>query len=53
MALADQLRAQLPSSNAQAFDQISAGMSEDWEEAIAAGSTIVRLGRAIFSEEFE
>ena len=53
VALADQLRAQLPSSNAQAFDQISAGMSEDWEEAIAAGSTIVRLGRAIFSEEFE
>ncbi len=53
VALADQLRAQLPSSDAQAFDQISAGMSEDWEEAIAAGSTIVRLGRAIFSEEFE
>lgn len=53
VVLADQLRAQLPSSDAQAFDQISAGMSEDWEEAIAAGSTIVRLGRAIFSEEFE
>ena len=34
------------------FDQLSMGMSEDWHEAIAEGSTIVRLGRAIFSEEF-
>lgn len=50
---ADQLRAQLPDAKAQAFNQLSAGMSEDWEEAIAAGSTIVRIGRAIFSEEFE
>ncbi len=53
VALAEELRSQLPPDDAQAFDQISAGMSEDWEEAIAAGSTIVRLGRAIFSEEFE
>lgn len=35
-----------------AFDQLSMGMSEDWHEAIAQGSTIVRLGRAIFSEDF-
>lgn len=34
------------------FDQLSMGMSEDWEEAISQGSTIVRLGRAIFSEDF-
>lgn len=36
----------------EAFDQLSMGMSEDWREAIAEGSTIVRLGRAIFSEDF-
>lgn len=35
-----------------AFGQLSMGMSEDWREAVAEGSTIVRLGRAIFSEEF-
>lgn len=33
-------------------DQLSMGMSEDWREAVAAGSTIVRVGRAIFSEDF-
>lgn len=49
---ANTVRAQLPSDKAAAFDQISAGMSEDWPEAVAAGSTIVRIGRAIFSEEF-
>ncbi len=35
-----------------AFDQLSMGMSEDWKQAVSQGSTIVRLGRAIFSEEF-
>ena len=28
------------------------GMSEDWPQAIAAGATMVRVGRAIFSEAF-
>lgn len=46
------IRAQLPAEDAAVFDQLSAGMSEDWEEAVAAGSTIVRIGRAVFSEEF-
>ncbi len=32
------------------FDQLSMGMSGDYREAIAAGSTIVRLGRTIFGE---
>lgn len=51
-ALQERIRAQLPDGAASAFDQLSAGMSEDWQEAVAAGSTIVRIGRAIFSEEF-
>ena len=51
-ALQADIRAQLPVDDAAVFDQLSAGMSEDWEEAVAAGSTIVRIGRAIFSEEF-
>lgn len=36
----------------EAFDQLSMGMSEDWVEAVQEGSTIVRIGRAIFSDEF-
>lgn len=36
-----------------AFCQLSMGMSEDWREAVQEGSTIVRIGRAIFSDEFQ
>lgn len=43
------IKAQLPYDEAEAFDQISAGMTEDWQEAVKEGSTIVRLGRAIFA----
>lgn len=32
---------------------LSMGMTEDWPEAIADGSTIVRIGRAIFDDSFE
>lgn len=32
---------------------LSMGMTEDWPEAIAEGSTIVRIGRAIFDDAFE
>ena len=32
------------------LDTLSMGMSQDFEEAIAAGSTIVRVGTAIFGE---
>lgn len=31
------------------FDQLSMGMTDDWREAIEEGSTIVRIGRAIFA----
>ncbi len=34
------------------FDELSMGMSEDYRQAILCGSTIVRIGRRIFSEDF-
>ena len=43
-ALYERLRA------AFAFDTLSLGMSDDMEAAIAAGSTMVRVGTAIFGE---
>lgn len=52
-ALADEVRAQLSEEDAAAFTELSMGMSEDWPAAIACGATIVRVGRAIFSESFE
>ncbi|MEY8461433.1 YggS family pyridoxal phosphate-dependent enzyme [Eggerthellaceae bacterium 24-137] len=51
--LADEIRAQLPEEDAAAFTELSMGMSEDWREAVACGATIVRVGRAIFSESFQ
>lgn len=50
--IADELRKDMDPIHAQAFDQLSMGMSEDWRVAIEEGSTIVRIGRAIFSENF-
>jgi len=50
--LRDQLATQLPPEKAACFTELSMGMSEDWREAIAEGATIVRIGRAIFSEAF-
>lgn len=50
--LAQSERAKMPADAAAAFDQLSMGMSEDWRQAIAEGSTIVRIGRAIFSDDF-
>lgn len=52
------LRDQLKDDPALQFDnvelsELSMGMTEDWKYAIAAGSTIVRIGRAIFSPDFE
>ena len=46
------LRAELEASQAAVFNELSMGMSEDWREAVFAGATIVRIGRAIFSEAF-
>lgn len=34
------------------LSELSMGMSEDWPEAVAQGSTIVRIGRAIFDPAF-
>lgn len=46
--LAHQLRVHLPSAMARDFNQLSMGMSRDWPQAVAAGSTLVRIGNAIF-----
>ena len=43
---------QLPADRAEAFTQLSMGMSEDWREAILEGATMIRVGRAIFSPDF-
>ena len=51
-ALRDQLAATLSPEQAACFTELSMGMSEDWREAIAEGATIVRIGRAIFSDAF-
>jgi hypothetical protein len=51
-ALFDDIRDSLPDDARSAFCELSAGMSEDWQSAVAHGSTIVRLGRAIFSDDF-
>jgi pyridoxal phosphate enzyme (YggS family) len=52
-ALENDIRGKLEPHDAQCFAELSMGMSEDWRQAIAAGSTMVRIGRAIFSETFE
>lgn len=33
--------------------ELSCGMSEDFEQALEEGSTLIRLGRVVFSPEFE
>lgn len=50
--LGEQLKETLPDKQANEFNELSMGMSEDWPIAIEEGATIVRIGRAIFSEEF-
>lgn len=47
-ALQKQIAATDPEA-ANMFDQLSMGMTDDWLEAIQEGSTIVRIGRAIFA----
>ncbi|HIR42871.1 MAG TPA: YggS family pyridoxal phosphate-dependent enzyme [Candidatus Aphodovivens avicola] len=51
--LRDEIRRDLPSAAAACFDELSMGMSEDWREAVAAGATMVRIGRAVFDDAFE
>lgn len=45
---ASDLLARLPVLAAQPFDTLSMGMSDDLTDAVAAGSTMVRIGTAIF-----
>lgn len=51
-SLRDELRATLPDEKALLFNELSMGMSEDWREAVAAGATMIRIGRALFSDTF-
>ena len=51
--LRDRLRRGLDPDRAALFNELSMGMSEDWREGIAAGATIVRIGRALFDDAFE
>jgi pyridoxal phosphate enzyme (YggS family) len=46
-ALRDAMRERFPGA---AWEQLSMGMSNDFEPAIAEGATLVRIGRAIFGE---
>ena len=46
--LFEQIKIQLPPEHAAHFDTLSMGMSDDYPQSIAAGSTIVRIGTAIF-----
>lgn len=45
--LRDELARRLPQAR---WDELSMGMTDDFEAAIAEGATIVRVGRAIFGE---
>jgi pyridoxal phosphate enzyme (YggS family) len=46
--LYQQIKAALPSDQAARFDTLSLGMTQDLELAIAHGSTMVRVGTALF-----
>lgn len=50
--LRQHLLATIPNLSPQVFDTLSMGMSEDLEVAISAGSTMVRVGTAIFGKRF-
>ena len=47
--LREQLAGELDAESAAVFTELSMGMTDDWREAVAAGATIVRIGRAIFA----
>ncbi len=51
--LFETIKASLDEEQAQKFSELSMGMSEDWPLAIEQGATMVRIGRAIFSDHFE
>jgi pyridoxal phosphate enzyme (YggS family) len=45
-----ELRDRLATASGLALDELSMGMTEDYEAAIEEGATIVRVGRAVFGE---
>lgn len=52
--LRDKLQSQLKNEGfSVVLSELSMGMTEDWEEAVPFGTTIVRVGRAIFDNSFE
>lgn len=52
--LRDELQTQLDDEGVDVtLSDISMGMTEDWPQAIERGTTIVRVGRAIFDSAFE
>lgn len=52
--LRDDLQVQLDAAGIDVtLSDISMGMTEDWPQAIEHGTTIVRVGRAIFDSSFE
>lgn len=52
--LRDKLQDQLKNKGfSVVLSELSMGMTEDWEEAVPFGTTIVRVGRAIFDDSFE
>ncbi|HLJ82442.1 MAG TPA: alanine racemase, partial [Ktedonobacterales bacterium] len=48
--LRDELRRSVPQGADGGWRQLSMGMTDDFEAAIAEGATIVRIGRALFGE---
>ena len=50
--LAAEIRGGLPQLQQESFCELSMGMSEDWQYAIPRGATMIRIGRAIFSDSF-
>jgi uncharacterized pyridoxal phosphate-containing UPF0001 family protein len=44
------LRDAIRASEGIALDELSMGMSDDFEIGIAEGATIIRLGRALFGD---
>lgn len=47
-----ELRDELSRGSGLPLRELSCGMSEDFEEALGEGSTIVRLGRVVFDPSF-
>jgi len=50
--LRDELETHWIESGSSHLHELSMGMSEDWGLGIDAGSTIIRIGRAVFSDDF-